>query len=290
MDSPRSVAARTIVGLALLASLAGSSREQEAPPPANARILLMPRRLVTGERATLAVLDISGRLTPGVDVKFSDGEKVTTDATGRALFVAPLNPGTISAGIVGGNGRVSSTILGTTGVPSALEVVTGAPRFASLSDRFDLVGEGFCADADGNRVTVAGMPGLVLASSPAALTVLPPLDLQAGPAEVRLACGQKTARAFTIVFVSLELQAKSGTVAPGEHRSLAVRVRGTTARVALEARDLSADIADLTGGSIVRVMSSGGAENTAEFEVVGKKRGNFTISIRLISPLVEPRP
>jgi hypothetical protein len=59
----------------------------------------MPRKLITGERATLAILDVNGRLTLGVDVKFSDGEKATTDTTGRALFVAPLNPGTITAQI-----------------------------------------------------------------------------------------------------------------------------------------------------------------------------------------------
>ena len=63
---------------------------QQAPPASGARILLLPRRIVSGERATLAVLDVNGRLTPGVTVSFSNGDKLTTNATGRALFVAPL--------------------------------------------------------------------------------------------------------------------------------------------------------------------------------------------------------
>ena len=54
-----------------------------ARPISGARILLMPRKIVSGERATLAVLDVAGRLTPGVTVVFSDGEKIKTDATGR---------------------------------------------------------------------------------------------------------------------------------------------------------------------------------------------------------------
>jgi len=264
-------------------------RAQQAPNAAGARILIMPRKLVTGERATLAVLDVNGRLTPGVNVAFSYGEKVTTDTTGRAMFVAPLNPGTIQAGIVGRSGRVSSTILMPLNVPSALEVVTEAPRVASVSDRFELAGHGFCGDADTNHVIIAGHAGLVLASSPASLAVLPPTELSPGPAQVKLSCGQKNAEPFTIVFVSLELEASNATLAPGEHRDLTVRVRGSSAKITLEARNLSNDTAELVGGDVVRAASSGGAENVAKFEVVGKKHGNFTVSIRLVTRLSAAR-
>src|SRR5260370_40034262 len=71
----------------------GTNAQQSAPAASGARILLLPRRIVSGERATLAVLDVNGRLTPGVTVNFSNGDRLTTDATGRALFVAPLDPG-----------------------------------------------------------------------------------------------------------------------------------------------------------------------------------------------------
>jgi hypothetical protein len=280
---------RSIFALALSVSAMAFLSAQEAPPASGARILLMPRKLITGERATLAVLDMNGRLTPGVDVKFSDGEKVTTDATGRALFVAPLNPGTITAGINGRAGHVTSTILSSAGLSASQEAITGAPRVASIADRFELAGEGFCGDADANHVTVGGLPGLVLASSPASLAVLPPTELEPGPAEVKVTCGQKEVAPFIIVFVSLELESKNGPLAPGERRELVVRVRGTAAKVSLEAHNLSADVADLSGGNIVRETSSGGTDNTTKFELVGKKHGNFTISIRLLSPLSAPR-
>jgi len=283
----RPLAFRPLFAL-LLFAFACAGAAQEAPPASGARILLMPRKLITGERATLAVLDVNGRLTPGVDVTFSDGEKVTTDATGRALFVAPLNPGTFSAGIGGRSGHVSSTVLALPDLPASLEVVTGAPRVASLGDRFELSGEGFCGDNDANHVFIAGLSGLVLASSPASLTILPPVELAPGPAQIQVSCGQKTAKPFTIVFVSLELESRSASLAPGERRALVVRVRGTQTKVGLEARNLSADVADLAGGAAVRVSSSGGADNTAKFEVVGKKRGNFAISIRLLARLSEP--
>lgn len=263
---------------------------QQAPSPSGARILLLPHKLVSGERSTLAVLDVSGRLTPGVTVVFSNGDKVTTDVTGRALFVAPLNPGTIFASIEGRSGRVSSTILTSTDVPSATEAVTAAPRVASIADRFEFLGHGFCGDADANHVTVAGLPGLVLASSPGALTVLPPPDMDPGPAAVNVTCGQKSAPPFVIVFVSLELEASSAALAPDEHRTLLVHVRGSTAKINLEARNLAPEVADLTGGKFVKAQSSGGPDNVAKFELVGKQHGNFTVSIRLLTPLSPPRP
>jgi hypothetical protein len=262
---------------------------QQAPAASGARILLLPHKLVSGERATLAVLDIAGRLTPGVNVNFSNGDKVTTDATGRALFVAPLNAGTIFASIEGRSGRVVSTILAPTDVSSATEEVTSAPRIASIADRFEFVGHGFCGDADANHVTIAGLPGLVLASSPASLTVLPPTDMDPGPAVVNASCGQKSAAPFSVVFVSLELESSGAALAPGEHRMLTVRVRGTAAKVGLEARNLAPEVAALTGGAAVKAQSSGGPDNVAKFELVGKTHGSFTVSIRLLAPLSPPK-
>jgi len=265
------------------------ARAQQAPSASGARILLLPRKLVTGERATLAVLDVAGRLTPGVKIAFSNGDKVTTDVTGRALFVAPLNPGKISASIEGRSGRVTSTIFNSADIPYATEEVTQAPLVASVSDRFEFLGHGFCGDADANHVTIGGLPGLVLAASPGSLTVLPPAELDPGPAVVKVSCGQKSAVPFTIVFVGLELEASREPLAPAEHRALAVRVRGSTARISLEAHNLAPDVAELVGGGAVKALSSGGADNLAKFELVGKKRGNFTVSIRLLAPLSPPR-
>src|SRR5881398_2506076 len=92
-------------------ALAAQQAPLTPPSPAAARILLLPRRIVSGERAMLAVLDVNGRLTPGVTINFSNGDHLKTDSTGRALFVAPLNPGLIYGSIEGRPGRVSTVIL-----------------------------------------------------------------------------------------------------------------------------------------------------------------------------------
>lgn len=247
----------------------------------------MPRRMISGERATLAVLDVNGRLTPGVTIQFSNGDKVTTDTTGRALFVAPLNAGALFASIAGRPGRVATAILPSGSVNGGTKVEL-APRFASVVDRFEIAGNGFCGDADKNEVTVGGQAAFVLASSPNALTVLPPLDAAAGDAEVVVACGKQEAARFNLTLVSLRLEADSSPLQPGQERTLRVGVTGTAEKIQLEARNLAADVAELAGGSPVRAFTTGGAENRAEFKVTGKKRGNFLISIRLLPVMAKP--
>jgi hypothetical protein len=272
----------------LAPALAAQQTPLAPPAPPSARILLLPPRIVSGERATLAVLDVSGRLTPGVTINFSNGDHLRTDSTGRALFVAPLNPGVIFGSIEGRPGRAASVILTPTEASAPSMEISAAPRVASLTDRFEILGKRFCGDADSNRVTIANHGALVLASSPVALTVLPPMELEPGPAKVTVSCAKRDAPEFSVVFVELALQADSSPLKRGEHRTLTVRVAGTTEKMSLEARNLAPDIAELEGGNPVRRLSSGEEENVAQFEVVGKKNGTFLISIRLIAALGRP--
>lgn len=246
----------------------------------------MPHSVISGDRATLAVLDNSGRLTPGETVVFSNGDHITTDATGRALFVAPLDAGIVYGTIAGRPGRVPVTVVSPTDQSPVAMTVSAAPELASVADRFEIEGSGFCGDADGNHITVSGEPAFVLASSPTSLVVMPPADLPPGRASVDLSCAKRNGPPVEIVFVALSLEADGSPLTPGAHRQLTVRVRGTTTKVRLEARNLAPDIADLTGGNPARVSSSGGAENLAHFEVVGRKRGSFLVSIHLLSPRV----
>ncbi len=259
-----------------------------APASSGARILLLPRQLVSGERATLAVLDVNGRLTPNVAVSFSNGDHLKTDATGRALFVAPLTTGVIFGSIDGRDGRVTSTVLSATQPTGAEIEVLSAPRVASVTDRFDVTGHGFCGDADANSVTINEQKALVLASSPMSLVILPPPDANPGEANIKISCAKHDAPLFPLTFVELALEADTSPLAHGAHRALHVRVTGSTAKLVLEARNLAPDVADLVGGNPAKQASSGGADNVANFEVIGKKKGSFLISIRLLSPNIHP--
>jgi len=173
---------------------------------------------------------------------------------------------------------------------------TALPEIESLllldqkKNRFELTGRGFCGDADANHVTVGGRATLVLASSPTSLVVLPPADLDPGEAMVQVNCAKREAQPFSIKFVALSLEADSSPLTPGAHRMLTVRVRGTTSKISLEAHNLAPDVAELSGGNPSRVSSSGGADNAAQFQLVGKQRGSFVVSIRLLSTQTHPRP
>jgi hypothetical protein len=254
-------------------------------------VLLLPPQIISGERATLAVLDANGRLASGVTVTFSNGDRVTTDNTGRALFVAPLDGTEILASISGRHGRAKTTIRAAAEAPSATLEVFTAPRLVAAGDRFELSGQGFCGDADANHVLIAGQRALVLASSPLTLTIATPPDVAPGRARVELTCARDAATPFFITLIDLELRADSSPLKPGEHRSLSVRIKGTTSRVSIEATNLAPHVAELVGGNSVVAKSSGGSQNTARFELTGKNKGSFRLAIRL-APMIWrlPRP
>jgi len=164
---------RTLCLVAAFLTLFFSASAQKSPPSSSGRVLLLPRTIISGERATLAVLDANGRLTPHAAVVFSNGDRLITDATGRALFVAPLNPGVIRGSIAGREGHIPVTILSPEETAATAIQVTSVPKIASLADRFEVTGRGFCGDADANQITISGDPAFVLASSPTSLVVLP---------------------------------------------------------------------------------------------------------------------
>ena len=238
---------------------------------------------------TLAVLDVNGRLTPGVTIAFSNGDHVTTDSTGRGVFVAPLNPGVLFGTIQGRAGRVQTIVVPASAEKSQVAAMQ-APHFASLSDRFELQGHGFCGEADKNVVQVNGQAALVLASSSESLIALPPEDLDAGTADVTVACNKAPASAARIVFLALSLEADSSPMQPGQQRTLSVRVAGSQEKVMLEARNLAPEIAELSGGNPAHAISSGGTENFARFPLIGKQRGNILVSIRLVPTAVRGKP
>jgi len=221
-------------------------------------------------------------------VLFSNGDHLTTDKSGRAFFIAPLTLGALSASIEGRPGHISTTVLPAGGNVSTAIEVTAVPKIASLADRFEIQGRAFCGAADANQVTVSGDTALVLASSPTSLILLPPLDLAPGRASVDISCAQQNGPPLEVVFVALDLKADVSPLTPGVHRELTVQVRGTRGKVELEATNLAPDTAELIGGNPLRVFSSGGWDNLAHCEVVGRKRGNFLISIRLLTPASHP--
>ncbi|HLE35737.1 MAG TPA: hypothetical protein VI699_01175, partial [Candidatus Acidoferrales bacterium] len=80
------IRARTLLLIGLLSLCPVSLGLAQSAPGTT---IVLPPKLSAGQQTTLAVLDSSGRLASSAVVEFSGGERVTTDATGRAVFTAP---------------------------------------------------------------------------------------------------------------------------------------------------------------------------------------------------------
>ena len=247
----------------------------------------MPSQMVAGEKATLAVLDFQGRLAPGVAVEFSTGEHVTTDSTGRATFIAPSKPGVLQSHIAGRRGNTTAVILSPFESGPAGLRITSYPRVISLSDRFEISGNGFAGDVNADRLTIGGKEALVVAASPIALTVIPAPDLEPGPSQFTVQSGGGSAAPLPLTLVSLELSATKERLAAKETGVLTVRIRGSLNRLLVEVRNLSPNSVALASGVVERLTTSGGPDNTAHVKLRGVRPGAFSISARLV-PQAEP--
>ncbi len=268
-------------GLVLATLVAGPVSAQDSSNSPGASIILPPK-LVAGERASLAVLDAAGRLTSGAVVEFTGGERVTTDATGRASFTAPVAAGVLLARLPGPGVSASTTVIAPPLIQPDGVQVFDYPRVISLADRFAVDGSGFQGEADGNRALLGDQPALVLAASSVALVLLPGPRAVEGPAQLLIEVGGRSPGPVPVTLVSLELSATKKQLAPGEKGKLSVRVRGSAQRLAIEARNLTPEVIELPRGNVQRVTSGGGASNTAEIELLGLRVGDFSLSVRLV--------
>ena len=275
-----------VAAFPVFAGVPGTPRVQLAAP----RTIVLPRKTVAGAPATLAVLDAAGRMLPNVVVVLSGGQKVTTDATGRALLTVPSEPGVLTAQIPDQDITASAPVLKSVdpepqpsveNPPTALRVLT-VPHFISLHDRFTVEGAGFRGDADANRVFLSDQACLVLASSPVSLVVLPGLHIPIGEINLRVTSAGNDAGPNPVVMVLLEFSGPAEAPRAGGHGKLSVRVHGTRERLGVEVRNASPEIIQFSRGSVERVISSGGDRNAAEIETKFLTSGDYIVTARLI--------
>jgi len=286
-------------GLALLilasacATLAAAQQPPKSPAPAPARLIILPPKLLAGAQATLAVLDSQGRLLSNIAVELSGSQKVTTDVTGRAMFKATDQPGTLVAKL-SGQGIVASTSVvagggsgphvASGGPPGGINVAS-YPHIVAIRDRFTLEGTGFRAAADANHVYLADDACLVLASSPVSLVALPSPRVPIGDVNLHVAVGGIDAGQFPVSAVLLEFSGPAEAVNAGSTGKLILSAHGTTEPLLLEVRNGSPGVIQLAKGNVQRVKTSGGDQNIAQVDVQFVTGGNYSVSARLISAI-----
>ncbi len=285
------VAASCLAAALVMAGIATAQETAKTQPGLSPRLIILPPVAIAGAQATLAVLDSQGRLLPGVSVELSGGQKVTTDATGRALFIAPSEPGSVTAKVSGLPISASTPVLAaenptaegasSAGPPTAK--VRSYPHVLSMHDRFTVEGTGFRGMADSNRVFLADKQCLVVAASPRALVILPGPSVPIGAVDLRIRVDERELGQLPASIVLLEISGPAETVTAGGAGKLTLHAYGTTERLTAEVRNSSPEVIQLSKGNVQRVETSGGEPNTAPVEVKFVKAGNYLVSARFIS-------
>jgi hypothetical protein len=272
------------IGITLLAAIGfgtvGALISAQAAPQKNWGLrIVLPPKIVTGERATLAVFGADGKLTSDVNVMFGNGESVTTDDTGRASFTAPA-AGTVL--LAKAAGAAAAAIL----EPAAAgnrQLGALVASFVSLHEPVPICGGGFQGDADGNHVRINGEPALVMAASPECVSVLPSVKTRAGPAQIMVISPGGTWTATTTL-VTLESEFAKPPMSPGKKGRIEIRVRGTDRRVSVLVTNEAPDVVRFLRGDTQEALSSGGADNLVQIEAQGIRSGDFAFRGNLMPP------
>lgn len=247
-----------------------------------AATIVLPPRVVAGQQATLAVLDAQGALLPGTEVEFEGGQHVTTDTTGRATFTVPEQAGVLVAQAAGGKAKASATvILPPANPPDGVQVVD-VPAVVALHEPFTITGTGFRGDADATRVWLKDKPALVLAASPASLVIQAAPRTAPGATQLVIEVGGRSPGPQGVTLVALDVSAEKQQLAPKQKAKLTVHARGTEQKLEVEFRNLTPDIVKMEDSDVLRRTTRGGAENSAEVQLEGRRDGEFSVSVRLI--------
>jgi hypothetical protein len=239
--------------------------------------IVLPSRLVAGQPATLAVLGVDGRLANGITVDLGNGQRVTTDKTGRAFFTAPRDAPALIVSAAG-NSAAALVDAPTTGMAELAAIVGPV---VSQVDRFSVCGGGFRGDVDANRVSINGDRAFVLASSPECIVVLASPRALPGPAKLLIDApgGQWTA---TTTLASLHFDPPLPPLVPEKRSKLALHVQGTDQALRVWVENQTPGVLRFLRGDRQEVLTSGGPQNSAEIEVQAVATGDFSFHGRIL--------
>ncbi|MFZ0883880.1 MAG: hypothetical protein WAN14_10810 [Candidatus Acidiferrales bacterium] len=279
------IAKRTIeiLGLALLVGWlllvpAISTPAQSTSSTTWAVSIVLPARLVSGQPATLAVLGVDGRLAPNITVKLGNDQRVKTDKTGRASFTAPMG-GSVLIATAAGN---SAAALVDPDVSTAQAHAPIVAPVVSQFDEFPIYGTGFSGDADSNHVTLNDDRAFVLAASPECLTVLASPRAIPGPAKISIETpGGQWSAATTLV--SLHFDPPLPALVPEKRSKLALHVQGSDQALRILVENKTPGVLRFLRGDRQEVLTSGGAQNSADVAVQAITTGDFSFHARILA-------
>ena len=256
------------------------AQEQSNPYTTWTVTIVLPPRLMAGHPATLAVLGVDGKLAPGVTVTLGDGQSLTTDRAGRAVFTVPTTGDYLLAR--GSGASVAALIDPAVGASEPKEATL--PSIISVRDRFWICSPGLRGDADANSVTINNEPALVLAASPECLVALPSAKAMPGPATI-LVQGPGTQATAHTTLVALDFDAPQPALLPEKKSRLDVRVSGSDQKLGIVVENETPGVLRFMHGDTQELLTRGGPQNVAMLEVQAIRSGDYSFRAR---PLPAP--
>ena len=268
----------------LFASLAVAAANvcASAQTTAQAVSIVLPPRLVASAPATLAILGSDGRLVPGEVVDIGNGQRVTTDATGRAMFTAPPN----GAFIATASGVSAASLVDAASAVSMGVTAASAAKVApdvSKHDRFAICGGGFRGNVAEDRVAINSDPAFVLAASPQCIVVLAQGSTLAGRAKIEIDAGGAKITATTSL-VALDFEPPNPPLMPDRKGKVFVRAEGTADPLRIVVENDSRDVIHFVRGETQQLRTLGGEQNRAPIEVQAIRSGSFSFHARIVPP------
>jgi hypothetical protein len=255
--------------------VAAAQTETETGPQPE---IVLPPRLVAGFPATLATLGADRKLAPHVAVALGNGVRLETDATGRADFPAP------AAGVLiarAGHTAAVALVDSSLGEPAPHRL--SVARFAALHSSFDVCGGGFRGGAEEDHVLINNQPGLILASSPQCLVIIPDPRTPPGPAVISVE-SPKPPRRSTVTLIGIDFEGPEPPLTPGRKGWLTLRARGSDQKLRVLVENQSPDVLRFEKGDAQEVTTRGGAQNVAKIAVGAIRSGDFSIRAHLVPP------
>jgi hypothetical protein len=241
--------------------------------------IVLPPRLMAGHPATLAVLGVDGKLAAGAMVTLGDGQTLTADRTGRAVFTVPTSGDYLLA--KGAGSSVAALIDPAAGASEPKE--TTLPPFVSTRDRFWICSPSLRGDADADSVHINDEPALVLAASPECLVALPSQKVTPGPAKISVESPGAQVTANTTL-VSLDFDAPQPALLPEAKSRLNVRVHGSDQKLGIMVENETPGVLRFVRGDTQELLTTGGPQNGAALDVRAIRVGDYSFRARLLPP------
>jgi hypothetical protein len=271
------ISASPLSGIAVAREPARLAQAQPNPYTTWTVTIVLPPRLMAGHPATLAVLGVDGKLAVGVMVTLGDGQTLTTDRTGRAVFTVPASGDYLL--VKGSGASVAALIDPAAGASEPTK--TTLPSIVSTRDGFWICSAGLRGDAGADSVHINDEPALVLAASPECLVALPSQKATPGPAKILVESPGTQATASTTL-VALDFDAPQPALMPEKKSRLDVRVRGSDQKLGIVVKNETPGVLRFVRGDTQELLTSGGPQNDASLEVQAIRAGDYSFRAALL--------